>query len=116
MTRPLSDRNKLDLNRALTEHGVIFIRNQALNFAQHVELARIFGNPIQEHLSAVGERAGLSHQLCPVHVRNLEDVCGHHHPVAARAGVEPGARAGGTSAHRLERRGVKAHVSARRRK
>lgn len=50
LTRPLSDRNKHDLNRALIEHGVIFIRNQALNFAQHVELARIFGNPIRKNI------------------------------------------------------------------
>jgi taurine dioxygenase len=50
LTKPLSDRNKHDLNRALIEHGVIFIRNQVLNFAQHVELSRIFGNPIRKNI------------------------------------------------------------------
>ncbi len=50
LTKPLSDRNKRDLNRALIEYGVIFIRNQALNFAQHVELARIFGNPVRKNI------------------------------------------------------------------
>jgi taurine dioxygenase len=50
LTKPLSDRNKHDLNRALIEHGVIFIRNQALNFAQHVELARLFGNPTRKNI------------------------------------------------------------------
>jgi taurine dioxygenase len=50
LTKPLSDRNRQDLNRALIEHGVIFIRNQELNFAQHVELARIFGNPIRKNI------------------------------------------------------------------
>ncbi len=50
LTKPLSDRNKQDLNRALVEHGVIFIRNQELNFAQHVELARVFGNPIRKNI------------------------------------------------------------------
>ncbi|KRR10776.1 TauD/TfdA dioxygenase family protein [Bradyrhizobium valentinum] len=50
LTRPLSDRNKQDLNRALIEHGVIFIRNQTLNSAQHVELARIFGEPIRKNI------------------------------------------------------------------
>ncbi|RZN33568.1 TauD/TfdA family dioxygenase [Bradyrhizobium sp. Leo121] len=50
LTKPLSDRNKQDLNRALIEHGVIFIRNQALDSGQHVELARVFGNPIRKNI------------------------------------------------------------------
>ncbi|MDH2399889.1 TauD/TfdA family dioxygenase [Bradyrhizobium sp. SSUT18] len=50
LTKPLSDRNREDLNRALVEHGVIFIRNQALNDAQHVELASIFGKPIRKNI------------------------------------------------------------------
>ncbi|MCK1441663.1 TauD/TfdA family dioxygenase [Bradyrhizobium sp. 48] len=50
LTKPLSDRNRQDLNRALVEHGVIFIRNQALNDAQHVELASIFGKPIRKNI------------------------------------------------------------------
>ena len=50
LTRPLSDQNKQDLNRALVQHGVIFFRKQALSFAQHVDLARIFGNPIRKNI------------------------------------------------------------------
>ncbi|MCK1465205.1 TauD/TfdA family dioxygenase [Bradyrhizobium sp. 2] len=50
LTKPLSDRNRQDLNRALVEHGVIFIRNQALNDAQHVEFASIFGKPIRKNI------------------------------------------------------------------
>ncbi len=50
LSKPLSDRNRQDLNRALVEHGVIFIRNQALNDAQHVELASVFGKPIRKNI------------------------------------------------------------------
>lgn len=50
LTKPLSDRNRQDLNRALVEHGVIFIRNQELNDTQHVELANIFGKPIRKNI------------------------------------------------------------------
>ncbi|QOZ67326.1 TauD/TfdA dioxygenase family protein [Bradyrhizobium arachidis] len=50
LAKPLSDRNRQDLNRALVEHGVIFIRNQALNDAHHVELASIFGKPIRKNI------------------------------------------------------------------
>ena len=38
LTKPLSGRNRQDLNRALVEHGVIFIRNQALNDAKRLSL------------------------------------------------------------------------------
>lgn len=50
LTRPLSERNRRDVNRALVEHGVIFIRNQALSDAQHVELARVFGKPVRKNI------------------------------------------------------------------
>jgi taurine dioxygenase len=50
LTKPLSDQNRQDLNQALVRHGVIFFRKQALSFAQHVELARIFGNPIRKNI------------------------------------------------------------------
>ncbi|MDH2344065.1 MULTISPECIES: TauD/TfdA family dioxygenase [unclassified Bradyrhizobium] len=50
LAKPLSDRNRQELNRALVEHGVIFIRRQALNDAQHVELASVFGKPIRKNI------------------------------------------------------------------
>ncbi len=50
LTRPLSGQNERDLYHALVQHGVIFFRKQALSFAQHVELARVFGNPIRKNI------------------------------------------------------------------
>lgn len=34
-----------DIRQALVDHGVIFLRGQALNYRQHLALARIFGEP-----------------------------------------------------------------------
>ena len=50
LSRPLSDDNRSTLNRALVDHGVIFIREQTLTPEQHVGLARIFGNPIRKNI------------------------------------------------------------------
>lgn len=49
-SQPLSDANKRELNRALVEHGVIFIRRQTLTPAQHVALAEVFGNPVRKNI------------------------------------------------------------------
>jgi taurine dioxygenase len=57
LSQPLSEDNRRDLNQALVDHGVIFIRDQKLSPAQHVTLARVFGNPIRKniYLPAVAE-------------------------------------------------------------
>jgi taurine dioxygenase len=50
LTRPLSDDNRVALNQALVDHGVIFIREQKLTPEQHVGFARLFGNPIRKNI------------------------------------------------------------------
>lgn len=57
LSQPLSEDNRSDLNQALVDHGVIFIREQTLSPAQHVALAKVFGNPIRKniYLPAVAE-------------------------------------------------------------
>lgn len=50
LSQALSDENRRALNQALVDHGVIFFREQKLTPAQHVEVARIFGNPIRKNI------------------------------------------------------------------
>ncbi|WP_028216340.1 TauD/TfdA dioxygenase family protein [Paraburkholderia oxyphila] len=50
LSKPLSESNRQALRQALVDHGVIFFREQTLTPAQHVALARIFGNPIRKNI------------------------------------------------------------------
>jgi taurine dioxygenase len=50
LTRTISEDNRVTLNRALVDHGVIFIREQKLSPEQHVAFARLFGNPIRKNI------------------------------------------------------------------
>jgi taurine dioxygenase len=45
LSRPLDMATASGLRQALGEHEVIFIRDQTLSPARHVELARVFGDP-----------------------------------------------------------------------
>lgn len=50
LTQPLSEDNRTALRQALVDHGVVFFRQQKLSPAQHIALARIFGNPIRKNI------------------------------------------------------------------
>src|SRR5260221_758398 len=46
--RAVTDEIARDINQVLLAHGVIFFRNQPLDYAAHVALARKFGEPLEE--------------------------------------------------------------------
>lgn len=45
LTKPQDDATRVQLQAALAHFEVLFFRNQAIDAARHVEVARIFGNP-----------------------------------------------------------------------
>lgn len=47
ISQPLDESNQAALIRALNEHQVIFIRGKAITPDQHLEFARIFGQPLR---------------------------------------------------------------------
>ena len=53
LTRPLSNRRVHELHEAMLAHGVIFFRNQKIDFAAHDRFVRYFGEP-HEHLGGYG--------------------------------------------------------------
>jgi taurine dioxygenase len=52
LTRPLSNRQVQEVYEALLEYGVIFFRNQEIDFEQHTRFAQYFG---QLHIHVGGE-------------------------------------------------------------
>jgi taurine dioxygenase len=49
LTRPLEDRQVQELRKAITAHGVLFFRDQKIDFAAHERFVRYFGEP-HEHI------------------------------------------------------------------
>src|ERR1700747_595792 len=45
LTRPLSNRQVQEVHDAVIAHGVIFFRNQKIDFESHERLVRYFGEP-----------------------------------------------------------------------
>lgn len=45
LTRPLSNRQVEEVHDAIIAHGVIFFRNQKIDFESHERLVRYFGEP-----------------------------------------------------------------------
>ena len=45
LARPLSNRQVQEVHDAIIEHGVIFFRNQKIDFDSHERLVRYFGEP-----------------------------------------------------------------------
>ena len=45
LTRPLSNRQVQEVHDAIIEHGVLFFREQKLDFASHERFVRYFGEP-----------------------------------------------------------------------
>ena len=52
LTRPLSNRQVQELHDAIIAHGVIFFRDQKIDFESHERLVRSFGEP---HIHVGGE-------------------------------------------------------------
>jgi taurine dioxygenase len=52
LTKPLSDRQIRDVRDAFLRHGVLFFRDQEINFDQHMRLTQYFGHV---HLHVGGE-------------------------------------------------------------
>ena len=50
LSRPIADGDRQRLAQALVEHGVLFFRQQTLTPAQHLALARVFGEPIRKNV------------------------------------------------------------------
>jgi taurine dioxygenase len=50
LCRPIPDDVAADLRQALLDHGVIFFRDQPIDYAQHVALGRVFGEPSLENI------------------------------------------------------------------
>lgn len=48
LSRPLQPATGEDIKNALLRHGVVFFRNQQMDYERHVELARFFGNVIMD--------------------------------------------------------------------
>jgi len=53
LTKPLSNRQVQEVYEALLRYGVIFFRNQPIDFDQHIRLAKYFG-PLQVHAGGDG--------------------------------------------------------------
>ena len=49
LTRPLEDRQVRELRKAIIAHGVLFFRDQKIDFASHERFVRYFGEP-HEHI------------------------------------------------------------------
>ena len=49
LTRPLEERQVRELREAITAHGVLFFRDQKIDFESHERLVRYFGEP-HEHI------------------------------------------------------------------
>lgn len=84
----LNDEVKAELRTALWKYGVLFARNQNLNFDQHKALARCFAEELEQHtfgktLAAEGHPEVLLIQLKPTATpKNGTDVW--HHDVTGR--------------------------------
>jgi taurine dioxygenase len=48
LTREIPSAAARDIRDALLAHGVIFFRNQAIGYEQHLAFARLFGRPMQD--------------------------------------------------------------------
>lgn len=53
LTKPLSEEQVREIRAAITAHGVLFFRNQKIDFASHERFVRYFGNP-HEHVGGDG--------------------------------------------------------------
>jgi taurine dioxygenase len=62
LTRPLSNRQVQELHDAIIAHGVIFFRDQKIDFESHERLVRYFGEP---HIHVGGE--GTASKTIPGH-------------------------------------------------
>ena len=49
LTRPLDDRQVREVRKAITAHGVLFFRDQKIDFVSHERFVRYFGEP-HEHI------------------------------------------------------------------
>ena len=50
LTRAIAIEAARDIRQALLDHGVIFLRDQAISYANHVALGRVFGDPAMENI------------------------------------------------------------------
>lgn len=48
LSKPIADAQGKDIKDALLKHGVIFFRDQPLDYERHVALAKFFGTPIKD--------------------------------------------------------------------
>jgi hypothetical protein len=62
LTRPLSNRQVEEVHDAIIAHGVIFFRNQKIDFESHERLVRYFGEP---HIHVGGK--GTASTIVPGH-------------------------------------------------
>jgi taurine dioxygenase len=53
LTRPLNDQQVREVHRAIIAHGVVFFRNQKIDFESHERLVRYFGEP-HHHVGGYG--------------------------------------------------------------